>query len=37
VLVDGEWALRVETLDHDAEAGVEQMSSDVQEPAEAGE
>jgi flagellar motor switch protein FliN/FliY len=37
VLVDGEWALRVETLDEDADPGVEQMSSPGQEPADPGE
>ena len=41
VLVDGEWALRVESLDDEAppqaEEDVEQMSTPVQEPAEAGE
>ena len=37
VLVDGEWALRIETLDESDAPGVEQMSSEVQERAEAGE
>ena len=35
VLVDGEWALRVETLTGDLEAEVEQASSAVQDAAEA--
>jgi flagellar motor switch protein FliN len=37
VLVDGEWALRVESLSEDALEGVEQPSSAGQEPAEAVE
>jgi flagellar motor switch protein FliN/FliY len=37
VLVDGEWALRIETLDESDAPRVEQMSSEVQERAEAGE
>ena len=37
VLVDGEWALRVETLTEDLAADVEQVSSAGQEAAEAGE
>jgi flagellar motor switch protein FliN len=37
VLVDGEWALRVETLDEESDAVVEQASSDGQEPAEAAD
>jgi flagellar motor switch protein FliN len=37
VLVDGEWALRVETLDEDSDALVEQVSSDGQEPVEAAD
>ena len=32
ILVDGEWALRVESLDAEADAGVEQTSSSDQEP-----
>jgi flagellar motor switch protein FliN/FliY len=36
VLVDGEWALRVESLVED-EAGVEQASDDVQESVEAAD
>jgi flagellar motor switch protein FliN/FliY len=39
VLVDGEWAFHVETLDRDEsqDAGVEQVSSDGQKPAEAAD
>jgi flagellar motor switch protein FliN len=37
VLVDGEWALRVETLTEDGDAGLEQASIDDQEPVEAAE
>jgi flagellar motor switch protein FliN/FliY len=37
VLVDGEWALRVETLDEGQDAPVEHMSSDDQQPAEAAD
>jgi flagellar motor switch protein FliN/FliY len=39
VLVDGEWAFRVETLDQDEVEGadVEQVSSDGQQPAEAAD
>jgi flagellar motor switch protein FliN/FliY len=37
VLVDGEWAFRVETLDEDAGANVEQVSSDDQHAAEAAD
>ena len=47
VLVDGEWALRIETLDEDATAGLapghdasvdlEQASSDAEQPPEAAE
>ena len=37
ILVDGEWALRVESLANDADAPVEQTSSPDQEPAEAAE
>jgi flagellar motor switch protein FliN/FliY len=37
VLVDGEWALRVETLTEDGGADLEQASIDGQEPAEAAE
>jgi flagellar motor switch protein FliN/FliY len=37
VLVDGEWALRVETLDGDLDVGFEQPSSAGQEPHEAAE
>jgi flagellar motor switch protein FliN/FliY len=37
VLVDGEWALRVESLDEDHAANVEQMSSGDEEPAEAAD
>jgi flagellar motor switch protein FliN/FliY len=37
VLVDGEWALRVETLTEDSDAAVEQVSSAGQDAAEAVE
>lgn len=37
VLVEGEWALKVETLDAPDAEGVEQMSSDDQQPSEAAE
>jgi flagellar motor switch protein FliN/FliY len=37
VLVDGEWALRVETLTEDQDADFEQASSAGQEPAEAAD
>jgi flagellar motor switch protein FliN len=37
VLVDGEWALRVETLNEDQNADFEQASSAGQEPAEAAD
>jgi len=37
VLVDGEWALRVETLVEDSHADVEQVSSAGQTAAEAAE
>ncbi len=37
ILVDGEWALRVESLDEDAEAPVEQSSSGDQDTAEAAD
>jgi flagellar motor switch/type III secretory pathway protein FliN len=37
VLVDGEWALRVESLDHADDDGVEHPSSGDQRPAEAAE
>ena len=37
VLVDGEWALRVETLSEDEDADFEQASSAGQEPAEAAD
>lgn len=37
ILVDGEWALRVESLSGDADAAVEQTSSPDQEPAEAAD
>ena len=37
VLVDGEWALRVESLDREADLGVEQTSSDGQQAPEAAE
>jgi flagellar motor switch protein FliN/FliY len=37
ILVDGEWALRVETLDEEADAEVEHASSPDQETAEAAD
>jgi flagellar motor switch protein FliN/FliY len=37
VLVDGEWALRVETLTEDEHPDLEHASSDGQEPSEAAE
>jgi flagellar motor switch protein FliN/FliY len=37
ILVEGEWALRVESLDHDGEVEAEQPASDGQDPAEAAE
>jgi flagellar motor switch protein FliN len=37
VLVDGEWALRVESLNEDHDVGLEQASSAGQEPAEAAD
>jgi flagellar motor switch/type III secretory pathway protein FliN len=37
VLVDGEWALRVETLDEGEQASVEHLSSDGQQPPEAAD
>jgi flagellar motor switch protein FliN/FliY len=37
VLVDGEWALRVETLTEDEQANFEQLSSAGQEPVEAAD
>ena len=37
VLVDGEWALRVETLVEDATAHLEQPSSDAEQPPEAAD
>jgi flagellar motor switch protein FliN/FliY len=37
VLVDGEWALRVESLTEDGGAGIEQASIVGQEPTEAAE
>jgi flagellar motor switch protein FliN len=37
VLVEGEWALRVETLTEDEDADLEQASSPDQEPAEAAD
>lgn len=37
VLVDGEWAFRVETLDEPMDADVEQVSSDGQQPDEAAD
>ena len=37
ILVDGEWALRVESLSGDADGPVEQTSSPDQEPAEAAD
>ena len=37
VLVDGEWALRIESLDEDATAALEQTSSDGQQPSEAAD
>ena len=37
VLVDGEWALRVESLDEGASAGLEQTSSAGQQPDEAAD
>ena len=37
VLVDGEWAFRVETLDEESDADFEHVSSDGQQTAEAAE
>jgi flagellar motor switch protein FliN/FliY len=37
VLVDGEWALRIETLDADGDANLEQVSTDVSDSAEAAD